>query len=121
MFKKIFIDLCNKKGVAPTKACTDNGLSNAAFSKWTDESVPRRATLQRMADYFGVSVDLLLGKTEQKEKSTAEAVDNDTDMQLLEEAERIMNALSPARQEEAMRYLRYLASQSHQNQGKDMP
>lgn len=62
MFKKNFIDLCNEKRVAPTKACKEIGLSSATFSCWTDESIPRRATLQRMADYFGVSIDLLLGK-----------------------------------------------------------
>ncbi len=61
MFKKIFIDLCNKKGISPTRACNELGLSAATFSCWTDESVPRRATLQRMADYFGVSVNYLLG------------------------------------------------------------
>ena len=62
MFKKIFIDLCNERKEAPSTVCVKLGLSNAAFSKWTDESIPRRATLQRMADYFGVSIDLLLGK-----------------------------------------------------------
>lgn len=62
MFKKIFIDLCNKKGVAPSAVCMQLGLSNATYSKWTDESIPRRATLQRIADYFGVTVDYLLGK-----------------------------------------------------------
>lgn len=61
MFKEIFIRLCNEKGVAPTAVCKSIGLSDAAFSKWTDESVPRRATLMRIADYFGVSVDYLLG------------------------------------------------------------
>lgn len=61
MFKEIFIRLCNEKGVAPTVVCKSVGLSDAAFSKWTDESVPRRATLMRIADYFGVSVDYLLG------------------------------------------------------------
>lgn len=70
MFKKIFIDLCNKKGVAPTAACRAVGLSNATFTCWTDESVPRRATLQRIADYFGVTVDYLLGKEPEK-KPTA--------------------------------------------------
>lgn len=65
MFKKIFIQLCNKKGVAPTVACCAVGLSDAAFSKWTDKSVPRKATLVKIADYFGVSVDYLLGKEEQ--------------------------------------------------------
>lgn len=62
MFKKIFIDLCNERKEAPSAVCVKLGLSNATFSKWTDESIPRRATLQRMADYFGVSVDCLLGK-----------------------------------------------------------
>ena len=64
MFKKIFIDLCNKKGIAPTAVCRAVGLSNATFTCWTEESVPRRATLQRIADYFGVTVDYLLGKEE---------------------------------------------------------
>ena len=112
MFKKIFTELCNEKGVAPTKACTDNGLSNAAYSCWTEDTVPRQATLFKFAKYFNVSVDYLLGK---EKKPTAEAVGKDD--QLLEEAEQLMGTLSPARQEEAMRYLRYLASQ----EGKDTP
>lgn len=68
MFKKIFIDLCNEKNVSPSAVCKSIGLSNAAFSCWSDDSVPRRATLQRLADYFGVSVDYLLGN--EKEKPT---------------------------------------------------
>ena len=60
MFKENFIRLCNQKGVAPTVVCKSVGLSDAAFSKWTDESVPRKATLMRIADYFNVTVDQLL-------------------------------------------------------------
>ena len=60
MFKENFIRLCNEKGIAPTVVCTSVGLSDAAFSKWTETSVPRRATLMRIADYFGVTVDDLL-------------------------------------------------------------
>ena len=67
MFKEQFIKLCNEKGVAPTVVCQSIGLSNAAFSKWGDESIPRRATLQKLADYFGVSVDYLLGNEKQPE------------------------------------------------------
>ena len=62
MFKQNFIRLCNEKGVAPTTVCTAVGLSNAAYSCWTDESVPRKATLMRIADYFGVTVDTLLAE-----------------------------------------------------------
>ena len=73
MFKKIFIDLCNSKGESPTAVCKALGLSAATFSCWTDDSVPRRATLQRMADYFGVTVDYLLGK--EKKPSEPEGAD----------------------------------------------
>lgn len=62
MFKKIFIKLCNERGVAPTAVCNDIGLSAATFSCWTDESVPRKTTLYKLANYFNVSVDYLLGK-----------------------------------------------------------
>ena len=62
MFKDVFIDLCNKNKVSPTSVCVNIGLSNAAFSAWKDDTVPRKATLLKIADYFGVSVDYLLGK-----------------------------------------------------------
>ena len=61
MFKKNFIDLCNKANQSPTYVCQQLGLSNAAFSQWSDASVPRQTTLKKIADYFGVSVDYLLG------------------------------------------------------------
>lgn len=61
MFKETFIRLCNQKGIAPTVVCAEIGLSNAAFSSWTESSVPRKATLMKLADYFGVTVDYLLG------------------------------------------------------------
>lgn len=68
MFKERFIRLCNNKGESPTFVCKQIGLSNAAFANWDEKSVPRRATLLKIADYFSVSPDYLLGKTNEKEK-----------------------------------------------------
>ncbi len=64
MFKEIFIKLCNQKGVSPSAVCREVGITPATFSCWTDESVPRKATLMRISEYFNVSVDYLLGKDE---------------------------------------------------------
>lgn len=61
MFKEKFIRLCNERGEPPTVVCQKIGITSSAFSKWTDQSVPRKATLMRIADYFGVSVSYLLG------------------------------------------------------------
>ena len=60
MFKKNFIRLCNNIGEPPTIVCQKIGLSGSAFSQWDDTSVPRKATLQKFADYFGISVEDLL-------------------------------------------------------------
>lgn len=82
MFKENFIKLCNQKGIAPTVVCKEIGLSDAVYSKWTDESVPRRATLMKIADYFGIPVDDLL---RDEKAPTAEAEEADELNELLEE------------------------------------
>ena len=73
MFKKIFIDLCNQNHISPSKVCRSVGIAPATFSCWTEESVPRRTTLQRIADYFGVTPEYLLGETEKKTTSTVQS------------------------------------------------
>ena len=78
MFKKIFTDLCNERGIAPTKACIENGLSNAAYSCWTEDTMPRKTTLLKFAKYFGVSVEYLEGK-EQKTPTPEGAEDKEGD------------------------------------------
>ena len=60
MFKKNFIKICNERNVAPTVVCQAIGLTAATFSKWDDNSVPRKATLYKIADYFGVTPEYLL-------------------------------------------------------------
>lgn len=66
MFKQNFIKLCIERDVAPTTVLRHIGLSNATFSCWTDESVPRQTTLKKIADYFGVSPENLLRGPEEK-------------------------------------------------------
>lgn len=101
MFKKIFIDLCNQRKESPSAVCAKVGLSNATFSCWTEESVPRRATLQRIADYFGVSVDYLLGK-EEKENAPTEDNLSEGEKMLLE----LFRQIPEEKQQMALQMLR---------------
>lgn len=66
MFKKIFINLCNEKGVAPTQVLKTIGLDTSTFSRWDEKSVPRATTLQKIANYFNVNVEYLEGKEKEK-------------------------------------------------------
>ena len=71
-FKENFVKICNDKGVSPSKVVEAVGLKRSAYSQWTDESVPRKATLMRIADYFGVTVDYLVSGEERAEPTLSE-------------------------------------------------
>lgn len=67
MFFDTFKALCTKKGVSCKKAAEEIGLSNSIATKWKKTgATPGGETLQRIADYFGVSTDYLLGKEAEK-------------------------------------------------------
>lgn len=56
-----FEELCKAKGITPTRAARENGLAQSVISMWkTRGSTPQAATVQKLADYFGVTVDYLL-------------------------------------------------------------
>ncbi len=56
-------ELCKEKGISQRKLEKELSLGNGASSKWVKSS-PSGDLLQKIADYFNVSVDWLLGNTE---------------------------------------------------------
>ena len=68
MFKDQFEKNCNAKGVSPSAACEAIGLNRSNYAQWNEDYVPRRATLQKIADYFGVTVDVLLVDDDENEQ-----------------------------------------------------
>lgn len=60
-FYKIFEQLCDEKGVTPTQAARDVGVAQPVVSQWKKRgSTPKAETVQKLADYFGVTVDYML-------------------------------------------------------------
>lgn len=67
MFYDRFKQLCERKGVSCNKAALEIGLSNATPTKWKKTgATPVGETLDKIAAYFGVSTDYLLGKENKK-------------------------------------------------------
>lgn len=59
-----FEALCKKKGITPTGAARENGIAQSVVSMWKKRgSTPSGANLQKLASYFGISVDELIGTT----------------------------------------------------------
>lgn len=62
MFYDIYKALCEQRGVSLSRAAAEIGLSNATVTKWKKTgAAPGGDTLTKVAAYFGVSVDRLLG------------------------------------------------------------
>lgn len=62
MFWNNFIELCSKKGTTPTAVVEELHMAAGSITKWKNGTVPRDTTLQKIADYFNVSVDFLKSK-----------------------------------------------------------
>lgn len=69
MFWENFLELCKQNGTSPNGVCAKLGLSTATSTHWKNGSIPKGDALLKIADYFSVSVDFLLGRTKEKEIS----------------------------------------------------
>lgn len=77
MFYDLFCELCEKKGVSVTKATVEIGLSRTIGTKWKRTgATPNGDTLNKIADYFGVTTDYLL-TGEEKETAAIDVIDDD--------------------------------------------
>lgn len=58
---KIFENLCNKNNVTPYRVCKETGLTTATISNWkAGRYTPKQDKLQKIADYFGVTLEYLM-------------------------------------------------------------
>lgn len=69
---EIFAKLLKEKDVTPYQVSKATGVAQSSLSDWKNgRSKPKYEKMLAIADYFGVSVDYLLGN-ETKEKTPAE-------------------------------------------------
>lgn len=66
---EIFEQLLREKGVTPYRVAKDSGVTQTSLSNWkSGKSVPSFSTLQKIADYFDVTVDYLMTGKEEKQQ-----------------------------------------------------
>lgn len=59
MILKKIRELCDKKGITLSELERACGIGNATISRW-DKSFPRIDNLNKVANYFGVSIEYFL-------------------------------------------------------------
>lgn len=99
--------LCDEKGIKPGKMCVETGISKGLI---TDLKMGRKKsiqveTAQKIADYFGVSVDRVLGTKQKKEPDDSKVIRQS-------EIDSIFSQLTPSRQSKLLELARlYLGDQ----------
>lgn len=85
MFYDRFLELCANKGVKPTNACVEIGVSRGLAAKWksTKTEKPSADALEKMSAYFGISIDEILGVQKENPATVSDEVDPVT-MELLD-------------------------------------
>lgn len=60
VFYDTFETLCRSKRIAPSALTKKLGMSSSAPGRWRTGSLPDLETAQKLADFFGVSIDYLV-------------------------------------------------------------
>lgn len=60
MFYDQFVELCKARGMSPAAVTREIGLNNSSPTAWKRGAIPNSKTLQKLADYFGVSTSSLI-------------------------------------------------------------
>ncbi|AYH40748.1 helix-turn-helix domain-containing protein [Christensenella minuta] len=81
--------LCTEQNTTVTAVLKELKISTSKGTAWRNGSVPNGVILDKLADYFGVSTDYLLGRTEERgfvSKHAASTIDGTEYDDLPEEA-----------------------------------
>ncbi|MGI5965815.1 MULTISPECIES: helix-turn-helix domain-containing protein [Anaerotruncus] len=108
MFFDILSSLCSDAGITPTKLVMDLGISKSNVTNWRIGKVPKSDTVQKIAAYFGVSTDYLLGNTDIKNKPAATEDDELLKNPEMREALIWFRSHSPEDQKRALNLLKAL-------------
>ena len=82
--------LCKEKGVSMNAAESEMGLANGYISK-LDNSNPNQKTLQKMSDYFGVSVEFLISGKEDSREQKITSLSQTEELDIMKDVDVIIN------------------------------
>ena len=71
-FYNNFLKYCTMAKKSPSKVIVEIGGTKSAITRWKNGSKPTDATIQKVADYFGVTLEEMKGDPEIKKTPTPE-------------------------------------------------
>lgn len=84
MFWNTFSQLCKENGTTASQVVKSLNIGAGSVTKWKNGAMPSGRSLEKIADYFGITVDYLLGKTDEREKPSPASEMSEREKALLE-------------------------------------
>lgn len=72
-FYERYYELCKEIDKTPTGVGVELSIDRSTVNYWKNNHTPKQKTLSKIADYFDVSVDYLLSKTEIRNPANRQA------------------------------------------------
>lgn len=78
MFYSNYVKLCSKLNKSPSAVGEELGFTRASVTGWGNGATPRKSSLIKIADYFGVTVAELMSGVGEQEKAPAAKGEGET-------------------------------------------
>ena len=88
VFYDNFLNLCNERGVSPSAAVVEMGFQKSVVTRWK-KSIPTDANKRKIAQYFGVTVEELMGEAQ----TNTPALTRKDERDIARELERLRDSL----------------------------
>lgn len=110
-FFETYERLCSERGMSDNAIAAEIGLSDSTVTSWKQGALPRRPTIKKVADYFGIIIEEVMGYA-QKEKPTTVSGDG------LKEVIAIFSQLNPDNYAKLLELGRLYLADQNKNEGK---
>ena len=110
-------ELCQDKGITIAKLESDLGFSNSTIRKWGNTTSPSIDKIVKVAQYFGVSTDYVLGMSDIED--SVDVVINDSDIISFQRAKQKMSPGDSERMMQMLRLAFYYAFDNNDENGDD--
>lgn len=74
MFYERYAELCKKRGLSPSRGLQELGLSSGNLINWKNGRLPKTEVLNKIARFFDVPLDYLLGDSQREKAFLAAAL-----------------------------------------------
>ncbi len=109
MFFDNYCRICEMHGYSPTGAALEIGISRGAVSAWRNTGrLPQAAQLQKIAEFFNVSTDMLLSNEIEKKTEESELHDYLNELKNREDMRILFSLAKNATKEEVMQAVKII-------------